>query len=105
MSDSMNKGPLVSAVIPTYNRTKQTFAAVESVLAQTYPRVEVIVVDDGSKDGSGEVVERYVREKANGGLAVKFFSQPNQGASAARNNGLAHASGEYVAFLDSDDVW
>jgi glycosyltransferase involved in cell wall biosynthesis len=105
MTESMNNGPLISAVIPTYNRTKQTFAAVESVLAQTYPHVEVIVVDDGSKDGFREIVEHYVREKASGGHAVKFVSQPNQGASAARNNGLAHASGEYVAFLDSDDIW
>jgi glycosyltransferase involved in cell wall biosynthesis len=95
----------VSAVIPTYNRTQQTFAAIESVLAQTHPNVEVIVVDDGSKDGSGEVVERYVGQKADAGFCVKFVSQRNQGASAARNTGIANASGEYIGFLDSDDIW
>ena len=101
----MSEGPLVSAVIPTYNRTSQTEAAVESVLAQTYPNVEVIVVDDGSKDGSGAIVEQFVHQKVSAGHRVFFFAQPNQGASAARNTGIANAHGEYVAFLDSDDVW
>ncbi len=101
----MRKGPLVSAVIPTYNRTSQTVSAIESVLAQTYPAVEVIVVDDGSKDGSGKVVEQFVNEKANAGHRVFFSSQPNRGASAARNTGIAKAQGEYIGFLDSDDVW
>ncbi len=101
----MRNTPKVSAVIPTYNRTRQTFAAIESVLAQTYPNVEVIVVDDGSIDDSGEVVERYIRQKADAGFCVKFFSQKNQGASAARNTGIANASGDYIGFLDSDDIW
>ena len=101
----MNDTPLVSVVIPTYNRTRQTFAAIESVLAQTHPNIEVIVVDDGSKDDSGELVERYVNQKADAGHRVFFFSQRNQGASAARNAGIANAKGEYIAFLDSDDVW
>jgi glycosyltransferase involved in cell wall biosynthesis len=101
----MHKGPLVSAVIPTYNRTSQTVAAVESVLAQTYPNVEVIVVDDGSNDGSGKVVDEFVNQKFNAGHRVFFFSQPNQGASAARNTGIAKAQGEFIGFLDSDDLW
>jgi len=101
----MQKGPLVSAVIPTYNRTSQTVAAVESVLAQTYPNVEVIVVDDGSKDGSGKLVEEFVNQKFNAGHRVFFVSQPNQGASAARNTGIAKAHGDLIGFLDSDDVW
>jgi glycosyltransferase involved in cell wall biosynthesis len=105
MQESMSKGPLVSVVIPTYNRTQQTFAAIESVLGQTYSHLEVIVVDDGSRDGSGDVVERFVNQKANGCHRVLFFSQPNQGASVARNKGIAEAKGEYIAFLDSDDVW
>jgi glycosyltransferase involved in cell wall biosynthesis len=95
----------VSAVIPTFNRTRETFAAIESVLAQTYRNVEVIVVDDGSTDGSGEVVERYVQQKATAGFCVKFFSQKNQGASAARNTGISEAQGDYIGFLDSDDIW
>lgn len=102
---SMSDNPLVSVVIPTYNRTRQTIAAIESVLAQTYPYVEVIVVDDGSTDGSEAVIERFVSQKTNGRHRVLFLSQPNQGASVARNTGIAKAQGEYIAFLDSDDVW
>ena len=101
----MSDRSLVSVVIPTYNRTRQTIAAIESVLAQTYPHFEVIVVDDGSTDGSGEVVERFVSQKTNGCHRVLFLSQRNQGASVARNTGIAEAHGEYIAFLDSDDVW
>ncbi|HEY6445214.1 MAG TPA: glycosyltransferase family A protein [Acidobacteriaceae bacterium] len=102
---AMHKKSLVSAVIPTFNRTTQTMAAVDSVLAQTYPNVEVIVVDDGSKDGSGKVIEQFVHQRAAAGHRVSFFSQPNQGASTARNTGIAQAKGEYIGFLDSDDVW
>jgi glycosyltransferase involved in cell wall biosynthesis len=101
----MRDTPLVSVVIPTYNRTRQTIAAVESVLAQTYPYIEVIVVDDGSTDGSGEIIQGFVKKKRNGSHRISFLSQPNQGASVARNTGIAHAQGEYIAFLDSDDVW
>lgn len=101
----MHNGPLVSAVIPTFNRTRQTMAAVESVLAQTYPNVEVIVVDDGSRDGSGKVVEEFVNQKASAGHHVTFLSQRNQGASIARNTGIGAAQGKYIGFLDSDDIW
>jgi glycosyltransferase involved in cell wall biosynthesis len=101
----MNNKPLISAVIPTYNRTTQTFTAIESVLAQTYPNVEVVVVDDGSIDGSNEVVEKFVEEKVAAGHRVCFVRQKNQGASTARNTGIAKASGEYIGFLDSDDIW
>lgn len=101
----MSDTPLVSAVIPTFNRTRQTIAAIESVLAQTYPHVEVIVVDDGSSDGSGTVIERFVSERANDSHRILFLSQPNQGANIARNTGIAAAQGEYIAFLDSDNVW
>ena len=97
--------PLVSVVIPTYNRAQQTIAAIESVLAQTYTNLEVIVVDDGSSDDSGEVIKRFIREKANRPHPLFFLSQTNQGASAARNAGIEKACGEYIAFLDSDDVW
>src|SRR5579862_254532 len=96
--------PLVSVVIPTYNRSQQTIAAIESVLAQTYPYFETIVVDDGSTDGSGEVIQRFISQRANG-HQMRFLSQPNQGQSSARNTGIAKAQGEYIAFLDSDDVW
>ena len=97
--------PLVSVVIPTYNRVQQTIAAIESVLAQTYPHFEIIVVDDGSTDGSGEAIERLLRQRTNGRHQLFLLRQPNQGASAARNTGIAKARGEYIAFLDSDDYW
>ncbi|MFI5092219.1 MAG: glycosyltransferase family 2 protein [Candidatus Acidiferrales bacterium] len=101
----MSYTPFISVVIPTYNRVQQTTAAIESVLAQTYPDFEIIVVDDGSTDGSGEAIQRFISQRTNGCHQILFFSQPNQGASIARNTGIARAQGEYIAFLDSDDVW
>ena len=89
---------LVSVVIPTYNRAQIIGRAIESVLAQTYNRVEVVVVDDGSADGTREIVDSY-------GPGVTYVRQTNAGVSAARNCGLRQARGEFIAFLDSDDVW
>ena len=101
----MSSKPLVSVVIPTYNRAQQTIAAIESVLAQTYLNFEIIVVDDGSTDDSGEVIRRFIAQGTNGSHPISLCSQPNQGASVARNTGIAKARGEYIAFLDSDDIW
>jgi glycosyltransferase involved in cell wall biosynthesis len=101
----MSPQPLVSIIIPTYNRARQTISAVESVLAQTYPNFEIIVVDDGSQDDSAQAIERFIDQRRNGSHLVSFLSQPNQGASAARNTGISRARGEYIAFLDSDDSW
>jgi glycosyltransferase involved in cell wall biosynthesis len=86
---------MVSVVIPCYNQARFLGEAIESVLAQTYARSEIVVVDDGSTDNTVEVASRY-RE-------VRSISQRNQGQGAARNEGLRHASGEFVVFLDSDD--
>jgi hypothetical protein len=97
--------PLVSAVIPTYNRTRQTMAAVESALGQTWPHVEIIVVDDGSSDGSGETLDQFASRATSNVRPVRFFRQANQGGSIARNTGIAQARGKYIAFLDSDDIW
>jgi glycosyltransferase involved in cell wall biosynthesis len=96
--------PFASVVIPTYNRTHPTIAAIESVLAQTYRNFEIIVVDDGSTDDSSGVVEQFVREKSNG-IEIQYVSQANQGSSVARNTGIEKARGDYIAFLDSDDAW
>ena len=91
--------PRVSVVIPTYNRAAKVQNAIDSVLAQTFSDLEVIVVDDGSSDGTGEILaETY-------GDRIRYYAQENQGASAARNKGIAEARGEWIAFLDSDDRW
>ena len=89
--------PRVSVIIPTYNRSKLLRVAVESVLAQTYPNIEVIVVDDGSTDDMAAVAAQY-------GGRVTYLKQPNQDVAAARNTGIRAASGEYLSFLDDDDL-
>jgi glycosyltransferase involved in cell wall biosynthesis len=89
----------VSAIIPTYNRRGQIFRAIDSVLAQTVPANEILVVDDGSTDGTAEAVkQRY-------GSQVCLIRQANAGVSAARNRGIAESHGEWLGFLDSDDWW
>ena len=88
----------VSVVIPAYNHARYLPAAIDSALAQTYAPVEVIVVDDGSTDDTPRVLAAY-------GDRIRVIRQANQGAGAARNAGLAASRGEYVAFLDSDDIW
>jgi glycosyltransferase involved in cell wall biosynthesis len=92
---------LVSAVIPTYNRADLICRAVDSVLQQSYADVEAVVVDDGSKDATEEVVAaRYGADPR-----VRYLRVPNGGVSRARNIGIAQSRGDYVAFLDSDDYW
>lgn len=88
----------VSVIIPNYNYARYVGGAIESVLTQTYPNVDIIVVDDGSTDASKDVLFNY-------GDSIKVLSQQNRGVAAARNNGVAASSGEFVAFLDADDEW
>lgn len=89
---------LVSIIIPTCNMRRLVGEAIDSALAQTYPHVEVIVVDDGSTDGTGDYMQqRY-------GQRVRYSYQPNQGRGAARNRGLRLAEGDYIQFLDADDL-
>ncbi|MBR5337925.1 MAG: glycosyltransferase [Lachnospiraceae bacterium] len=91
---------LISVIIPTYNRRNTIVRAVESVLKQTYSNIEVIVVDDGSKDGTDHVVKDIKDER------LKYVElDHNRGANYARNVGMKLASGKYIAFQDSDDVW
>jgi glycosyltransferase involved in cell wall biosynthesis len=94
---AMNELPLVSIIIPNYNYGDFITAAIESALGQSYPNVEVIVVDDGSTDNSRSVIELF------SGRMRPFF-QENRGPSAARNTGIWAAGGEWLLFLDSDDV-
>lgn len=95
--------PSVSVIIPTFNRGSLLAEAASSCLAQTWQKIEIIIVDDGSTDGTEEVVaEQLVRGWA--GRNIKYHRQENAGASAARNRGLALAAGDYVQFLDSDDL-
>lgn len=91
-------GPLVSVVLPVYNRAGWVARAVESVLAQTYTNFELLVVDDGSTDDTRRVLEGF-------GSRIRLLEQLHAGAEAARNFGVAHARGVFVAFIDSDDVW
>lgn len=94
----VNSNPLVSAIIPTYNRAHIICEAVDSVLAQTYPHIEVIIVDDGSKDDTLARLQQY-------GDRIRVVSQANAGPAAARNRGIVLARGDLIAFLDSDDIW
>ena len=95
---SPSLSPLVSTIIPCYNYGRYLGEAIESTLAQAHDRIEVIVVDDGSTDDSREVASRF-------GPPVRVVSQPNLGISAARNRGVELATGEFLAFLDADDLW
>jgi glycosyltransferase involved in cell wall biosynthesis len=90
--------PQVSVIIPTYNRAWVIKEAIDSVLTQDYTEFELIVVDDGSTDQTFDVLESYRND-------IKVLSQKNKGVSAARNRGIAEASGNFIAFLDSDDLW
>jgi glycosyltransferase involved in cell wall biosynthesis len=90
--------PFVSVILPAYNATRFIGAAIESVLAQTYSRLELIVVDDGSTDSTASIVRGY-RDR------VRYIYQENARQAAARNNGLRHATGDLMAFIDADDIW
>ena len=94
----MSNSPSISVVIPTYNRAKVVPTALESVFSQTYPAVETIVVNDGSKDETREVLAGYAGR-------IIGINQENAGLSGARNTGLLEASSEWIAFLDDDDVY
>lgn len=91
-------GPTISCVVPVFNGERYLAAALDSVLAQTRPPDEIVIVDDGSSDGSPEIVRRY-------GDRVRYVRQNNRGAASARNRGVELCGGELLAFIDQDDLW
>jgi glycosyltransferase involved in cell wall biosynthesis len=94
----MEDAPLISVIVPVYNCEHYLSEAIESILAQSYHPMEVIVVDDGSTDGTAGVAQQYLPR-------VRYCYQANEGTGAARNQGIELASGEFLAFLDADDIW
>ena len=90
---------LVSIIIPAYNAEKYVKVAVDSALGQTYPSIEVIIINDGSVDGTAEAVKPYLSDKR-----VVYFEQPNGGISRARNKAFELSHGDYITFLDTDDI-
>jgi len=89
----------VSVIIPVYAAEKYIAATVQSVLDQTYKNFELLIVDDGSPDKSIQICQQFTDSR------IKIICQVNRGVSAARNNGIRHAQGEYIAFIDADDLW
>jgi len=97
----MENKPLVSCIIPTHNRSTKLVKAIESVLSQTYTELEILVVDDQSIDNTKAVVEEMIQNDKR----ISYFRNPNKGANNARNFGIQQAKGNYIGFLDDDDVW
>ena len=93
-----NQAPLVSVIIPAYNAEKYVLEAIRSVEAQGYGSVEILLIDDGSKDSTVELVRQAAPQ-------VRIIQQANAGAAAARNKGLEEATGDFICFLDADDGW
>ncbi len=94
----MKDPALISCIVPVYNGEHYLSEALDSIIAQTYRPLEIIVVDDGSTDETPHIVGRY-------GQQITYLRQNNQGPAAARNRGIGNAHGEFIAFLDADDLW
>ena len=94
--------PKVSVIIPVYNKENFVISSLSSVIFQSFTDWELIIVDDGSTDQSVKKIKSFIQENA---LKCLFLEQPNLGASSAKNLGMANATGEYIAFLDADDLW
>lgn len=95
----MESGSLVSIIVPVYNTENYLGSCIESLLSQTYTSLQIILVDDGSTDGCGEICDAYARKDPR----IQVIHQANGGVSSARNAGLDAARGRYVCFVDSDD--
>jgi glycosyltransferase involved in cell wall biosynthesis len=97
--------PLISIVIPTFNREHLILDALETCVLQTYRPIEIVVVDDGSTDRTTEFVEDWIKGSSHKEVTLKIIKQENKGGNVARNNGIKNTIGEFIAFLDSDDLW
>ena len=95
----MKKQPLISIIIPVYNVERYLAQCLDSVINQTYPNLEIICVNDGTTDSSGQILEQYAQKDGR----IVVIVQENQGLSGARNTGLKHVHGKYIMFVDSDD--
>lgn len=93
-----NFNPLISVIIPVYNCEKYIDEAIDCALSQNYKPVEIIIIDDGSTDNSAAIAKRYKKK-------IRYINQNNKGPAAARNAGIKIATGEFIAFLDADDLW
>ncbi len=98
----MEQTKLVSVIVPLYNAEKYIEETMESILNQTYKNIEIVIVDDGSKDQSSSIVKNLKKKYPE---QIQYILQENQGVSVARNTGIENANGEYISFLDSDDLW
>ena len=105
LDDTQLPSPLVSVVVPFWNATAFLEEAIDSVLAQTFTSWELILVDDGSTDGSTAIAKRYAEPLPGKIRYVEHDDHRNRGVAASRNLGVRHAKGQYIAFLDADDVW
>src|SRR2546423_988247 len=95
------ESPLVSIVVPAYNAEKYLEETIQSVIAQTYPNWQLVIVDDGSTDNTAEIVKSWaLRDKR-----IFYYYQTNQRMASARNNGIRRATGKYIAFLDADNIF
>ena len=96
----MEAHDLISVIVPVYNVEKELPRCIESLLTQTYSNFELLLINDGSSDGSPEIMERYAEKD----LRIRTLHKKNGGVSSARNRGLEQAKGEYVCFVDADDA-
>lgn len=99
----MSNQPLISVIVPSYNVQDYIVEALDSICAQTYLNIEVLVINDGSTDGTADIVSDYIKGRDSCGK-VKLITQKNSGVSAARNRGIKEANGKYVCFIDADDI-
>lgn len=99
------KNPMFSVVIPLYNKVNEVSKTLQSVFNQTYTGFEIVIVDDGSTDGSIDIINKIIEDSTFQSSQLKLIRQSNAGVSAARNRGISESRGKYIALLDADDEW